>query len=196
MTFIVLLIISIVIFGSSMVVLRNIFFKAKETQTVLDEKTEQELESLISAGEIVAVLPAQKKLGIKDSAVFGIGVQNILLDEQNFYVMVGFDRAFTPDGTTEITIAEQAYINKNWLRYDKSAQKIKPNEFKTIPLFVSIEPKLSNTASTRPGIYTFNICVFNGSTIQNVDETNCWKDNNRGLLYPDKRPRRLVVEVV
>lgn len=214
LSFIVIIIISLVVLAGSMYFIRNLFTSAQETQMALDARTEEELKTLLQGGEIVAVPIGKKTIRIGKQEVFWIGVANVLATEKDFYVLIGFDSAFTPDGLYPLAVDEtqrlaaQDYINSEWLLYGPGPHSISAGGFKPISALVNVKPEMAIDVPTKPGIYAFNVCVFNQTNPKTIS-INAEDCSNIGLsttidkmghqvknlLYPDGKPRRFIVEV-
>jgi len=200
-SFVVIIIISLVVFAGSMVIVRNIFSGAEELKATLDQQTDSQIQEMLSAGEIVAVPLAHKAIAIGDKAVFWAAVSNALQTATNdkFYVLVGFDKAYNPDGSapesgSNLLSASQNYINQNWLFYDKGPHTIPIGDYKAISIFVSVGDEIAPNIDTKKGLYAFNVCVFN-NTLNGAACDKDWINANSAKLYPDQHPRRFIVEV-
>jgi hypothetical protein len=211
-SFVVIIIISLVVFAGSMVIVRNIFSGAEELKATLDQQTDSQIQEMLSAGEIVAVPLAHKAIAIGDKAVFWAAVSNAFQTATNdkFYVLVGLGNVYNPDGsaaTGDLTFALQSHINQNWLFYDKGPHTIPIGDYKAISIFVSVGDEIAPGKDTKKGLYAFNVCVINatasggmpGSSGQ-ITAENCWFDANLKYLYPPDgsgkgHPFRFIVEV-
>ena len=209
-SFIVIIIISLVVFAGSMLIVRKIFFGAQELQVQLDAQTQDEINYLLAGGEVVAIPLAQKTIQVGNQDVFWVAIANILPDTQTFNVLVGFDEGYYPNGSKMEypDSPDQSYINENWLLYDSGPYEIAPGDNKPVSIMTIVKPDISTTLSTVRGFYAFNVCVLKDGALSdnpNLDATNCWYDeNNWQYLYPSEdeqdgiergRPRRFIVEV-
>jgi len=75
--FLVTIIITIVIFGFSIIFLKNLFTGATEISYELDTRTQQQIESLLSQGQKVAVPFNRREIRVGESGMFGVGIYNI-----------------------------------------------------------------------------------------------------------------------
>jgi len=190
LSFIVIIIISLVVFAGSMMIVRKIFFGAEEVKVMLDEQTEEEIRGLLSSGEIVAVPIAQRTIQVGKQDVFWIAIANALTETKNFRVVVGFDEGYYPDGSkiTGIPSLDRPTVNSEWLLYDPGPHPIAPGDNTAVSVLVTPKNALK-------GFYAFNVCIFSDALPSSgINATNCWTDAT-AALYPDQRPRRFIVEV-
>ena len=93
----VIIIISVVILGLSIVLMKNILVSSTDQTTQLDARAQQEIENLLIDPSARVVLPSpQKEVSRGSTAVFGLGVKNVLgtPTPTNFYATVAFDKAY------------------------------------------------------------------------------------------------------
>ncbi len=122
--FIVILIIAIVVFGLGLNFAFKFFKKAEEFREEIDQRTRQEIESLIvGSGAKVAIYPTQLTLYGGQKATIGIGILNVLNEEKTFILNVECSKRVS-DSTIED-------CNKEKMRTAFFAEHpIKPNEHK------------------------------------------------------------------
>ena len=94
--FIVMLILSLVVFSFSVYFAKQFFGGAQRLKDVYDERTEREIERLLDDGSRVAIPFDKKTISNGAFDTFGIGVLNVigLKAENNFRVSVKFNKAF------------------------------------------------------------------------------------------------------
>ncbi len=143
MGFLVTIIITIVIFGLSVIFLRNLFSGAKEISYELDLRTQQQLENLLSQGQKVAVAFNRRTISQGESGLFGLGIYNIAGREGLFKVNVssGKDPA---SGQEVIPVSNILYNNE---------LQIKNNDQDSTGILV-IVPE-----GTRRGTYVHDVVV-------------------------------------
>lgn len=99
----VILIISIVLFGFGMIFVKKIFNLTTEKHDEITEITKNQIESMLDSGEKIAMPETTLKLRKGDSGVFGIGVLNTDTDPnpiyKNFYIKIAPGNAYKADGT-------------------------------------------------------------------------------------------------
>ena len=100
-SFIVILIICIVIFGFSIYMLKKFFSHAETVKMIYDERTEQEIERLLDDGSRIAIPFDKKTIGNGEFKTFGIGILNTLNvgPSNEFSVTIRFSKAFKRDNT-------------------------------------------------------------------------------------------------
>jgi hypothetical protein len=149
--FIVMLIITIVVFSLGIIFLRNIFTIADDTEAQFTAQMERELEDAMFRGERVAIPINYAEMRVGDTKTFGLGILNQLGEEKQFEVNIEFDTS-VPDSlqdTSEWTFEElptDGYFN------------IKNNEFEKIALLFKVP------GGTSPGTYIFNVNVYYDDT--------------------------------
>ena len=138
-TFIIVLIISLVVFASGIAIAYRVMHKADEYSGEIDRETEQRIEDILAPGERVALPIDRKPLRIGKSHVFGLGIFNMLGAEQEFEVRMSFHKAI--DAAANADIAPQGisaadikdYINKNLFL---AGQRDTPSEIMTRKRFL------------------------------------------------------------
>ena len=160
-TFMVMLIITIVIFTGSIQFTRKFFASAEEMKGRVDAETEAEIQSLLYNQNALVGLPLNKKtLSAGQSSTFGLGIRNTYEEEKEFYLRIDFANAYNIH--EEIILdTDSDYIEDNWALYNEGPHLIDSNDFITIPILINVDIKMAEQASTeRPATYVFNVCVF------------------------------------
>ncbi len=195
LSFIVIIIISLVVFAGSMMIVRKIFFGAEEIKVMLDEQTEEEIRGLLAGGEIVAVPIAQRTIQNGAQGVFWIAISNALPAQTTFNVIVGFDEGYSPEGRTVTQSLDRPTVNREWLLYNPGPYTIAPGDNTAVSVLVSPE-------NAPKGFYAFNVCIFSEDIPLKITDgtTNCWDADNWQYLYPldateKGHPFRFIVEV-
>ena len=86
--FLVIIILSLAMLLMGILFFRKMFTGATELKANLDSQTEQELENLLIAGERVAIPFTKKEVRAGKTAVFGLGILNILGSDHNFVIYI------------------------------------------------------------------------------------------------------------
>lgn len=86
--FIVMLILTITVFSLGLVFVNKLFVKAEQIKLDMDANTEEQVENLLSQGQIVAVPIASKTVKAGEVAVFALGVVNSLEDKASFKINI------------------------------------------------------------------------------------------------------------
>ncbi|MBU1704099.1 MAG: hypothetical protein KJ922_01940 [Nanoarchaeota archaeon] len=96
--FIVILIISIAIFGFGIWIANRFFTQASGMQLVFDQRTEAEIEKLMDDGSKIGIPYERKEIRNGNSGTLGMGILS-LVDEPitTFRVAVNFSKAYAPD---------------------------------------------------------------------------------------------------
>ena len=165
-TFLVILIITIVIFTGSIHFTRKFFETANEMRGSIDRQTEAEIESLLFQQNQLTGIPTPTKTLKRDQQhIFGLGIRNVLESaDTKFWVLVEFARAYTFD---EVKFWEGGplgqslgYINNKWLLYSTGPYTIAPNTFEPITILGRVDDRIGENDPTQRGVYVFNVCVF------------------------------------
>ncbi|MBR9683517.1 hypothetical protein GOV03_03165 [Candidatus Woesearchaeota archaeon] len=147
----VIIIISLVIFGGAMALLFNLVEGAEDAKATLDQKTDAELRRLLEIESKKVALPLHTAyLYAGDFHTFGLGILNIE-EEQNFDITITPHKAFDPE-ENDITFNPEEL--QTWLLFKAGPYIIKSNEYQTIPIGVEV-PK-----GTAKGTYIFNVDVL------------------------------------
>lgn len=169
--FIVILIITIIIFTSSLVVIKRFWSTTQTIQSSLSTDVQNQIDAVLGQGQAVAVVPAQVDATPGKQQSVGIGLMNVLKQKTTFYIVIGYSGAF--DKNNEL-IQVDPELMQGWLLYNKGPYDL--SQGKTDKASVLIEPKfqIDDDVRTKPGTYIYNVCVIpkdtahGGNTI-NVD---------------------------
>ena len=166
-TVIVLLIITIIIFTSSLFFVKKFFTEAEELKTEIERSTQEQIESLLRSGNVVAIPLNKKTIKRGNDEIFGLGIRNVGADKK-FWVSTSFYKAFGIDGKTPIP-ANKWYIDENWLLYFEGPYNLRSNELKLVPVSIKVGNAADYNVPTQAGTYVFNVCVFTGDSYMDCD---------------------------
>lgn len=177
-SFLVVIIISIVIFGSGLYLVQKFFGATTQFQEQIDAQTQSEIERRMSeSGDKVSIPINKKEVNPGLSTAFGVGILNTIgtdagckvADKQckKMGVAVKFVKAVdtkfqnTTIDSTSVHAAEVKYINANWLPSQIPPVELALNQLKVASIPVRVANMMSETLSTRRGTtYIFNVCVY------------------------------------
>jgi len=142
----VAIIISLVILGLGVSFLFKLMDKAEYIYEDLDERTNQELDRLISMGQKVSLPYNKVNLYGGEVHIFGLGIKNIAYEDK-FKISVDPSK-FIDKENNEIVID-----STKWFKYIPGPYNLKENEHEKVLLGVSI-PK-----ETPKGRYTFDVKI-------------------------------------
>ncbi len=165
--FLVILIICIVIFGSSIFVLRKFFSHAGTIKGTYDERVEKQIEALLDDGSRVAIPFDRKKIPNGEFETFGIGVLNMLGThaQNSFEVTIKFSKAFNKDDSLMCEKPHTCppnFINPGlWL---KASTGFSDNQGITLnPVILNNKQKKfligAEVSDAREGTYIFDVMV-------------------------------------
>ncbi|MBR9690188.1 hypothetical protein GOV08_00715 [Candidatus Woesearchaeota archaeon] len=98
--FIVMLILTIIIFSFSIIIAKKILYKTTELHEGMSKQTEERLQALITSGnEEVEIAFDTKEIKPGKTADFGIAILNTLGGKRNFSINITPDIAVKKDGT-------------------------------------------------------------------------------------------------
>ena len=163
MTFLVILILTIVIFTGSIYFTKKFFSTAGVMRGEISRQTEADIEALLyQEGTLIALPIFKKTVQRGQQTIFGIGIRNILERPENFYVLVSFSKGFNPDEEI-ITETDTTFINEKWLLYSQGPYSIPNNKLEMIPILTLGNMNMAEGVTTEKGIYSFNVCVIAGT---------------------------------
>ena len=146
--FIVMLIITLAVFGMGLVLANKFFGQAKDIQRDLDTKTEQEILNILDTGERVSIPINQKTINRGKSEVFGLGILNVIGEKSSFSAEIKAG-IYIPEGST----SSQPWPTPNPLYREDFSRDIANNERVVFSIPVSI-PK-----GTPNGRYVIDVTV-------------------------------------
>jgi len=199
----VMLIISIVIFGFGIYLAGQVFTLAEQTEASISAQTQKEIESrIMQSGDPVSIPFNKKKVLTGESHAFALGILNTFKEKDTFIVEMSFSNAFdTQDPTQKLTEPDKNFINNNWIFTEiPPLENVKRNEAQVIPLSVQVNSEMAPRITTKRGTtYVFNICVYalkvSAPTGLCRLELPIPRDRIRGELH-GKRISKIYVEVV
>ena len=172
--FIVILIITLVVFGMGLYFAKQIFFKAKQITAQLDQNSEDRINLLLDRGEQVAFPITSKDISGNEIAVFGLGVLNVLDSGTMFTVEIKCSKYVNRAGAEVILGGSKTYCdlegNQKW-SFPIDPFSLGKNDKKVIP--IAIVPPSGKPAGT----YAFQVTV-----------------NANGKLYGDA-PKQIYVNL-
>ncbi len=171
-TFLVMLILTIVIFVGSIYFTKKFFTTAEQMKGTIDQQTEAEIERLLYSDNSIVAIPMFKKTiqrGKQDT--FGLGIRNILERTENFYVMISFSKGFDSNEDV-IPGTDIEHMNSKWLLYNPGPYSIQHNKMEMIPILVNAGLTTAAATNTAKGTYSFNVCVFAGVIPSGFDCSN------------------------
>jgi len=86
--FMVILIITLVVFGMAMYLLNMFFGTARDIKENIDTQTENEIQRVLFSGERVAMPINRKEIKRGSSGVFGLGILNVDVDPPEFTIKI------------------------------------------------------------------------------------------------------------
>jgi len=196
-TVIILLIISIIIFGFGIYMLKQIFFGANEIQASLEQQAQAQIEQMLKEENALVAVPFGTKTARRgESVVFGVGVRNTGDTMNKYTIVTAFDNAVTPDGSSYIVKCGEddcSYVNTNWLGAFAVQPYIslQPKSFQALSTLVKAGNKINDAQQTPAGNYQFLVCVFETPPEQEpfVTTDDCTLDNfknNPSHFYSSK----------
>ena len=200
--FLVILIITLVIFGSSMVMVKKFFGGASDIKRVYDERTEKEIERLLDDGSRVAIPFDKKKIGNGEFETFGMGLLNVLgtSADNDFRVQIQFNKAFKKDNSPlcDKTNAGTCGNPNMWLSTSEAAgsnqasigivseKTIRNNDQQKFLLGVEVD-------GASPGTYIFDVDVCYTPPSADTDARDARCQNSHKRSYSSVK--KLYVEV-
>ena len=160
--FIVILIISIVVFGMGLYFLKGFFGFATEQTEQLDINTEKMIQNILLDGSKVAVPLDKKTVNRGSSAVFGVGILNILGDKENFSITLNNSLIIDKQGVpVDISPLEDPYLEF----LSDYSRIVEANE----QAIISIPIRVSRGAKS--GTYIVDLDVYAGNSTEKYFNT-------------------------
>ena len=158
--FMVILILSLVILGLGVKLMYSFIDKSEQLKTQLDQKTEMELQRLLSAkGKLVAIALSTAEVERGQDHPFGVGILNVDGSRsKEFKLWIELSKAISP--SDEVMTVDGSAVIRDWLLYDPGMVHIEENEQVNRAIMVSV-PK-----SASLGTYIFNVKVFDVANVQ------------------------------
>ncbi len=161
--FIVILIITIVIFASSIFMTAKFFKSTTDYQSSIDENTEAQIRALLSEGSRVAIPLNNMEIKLGHQNYFALGIANRLrhLDGYaDFDVNISFAKAYTSSSVSICAdSAECPLIEQEWLLAKDKSVTLKNNEDESIMIMVQVGSSLASGKPTEAGTYIFDVEV-------------------------------------
>lgn len=152
--FVVILILTLIIFGSSIMIAYKVMKSTNKLKDQVDATTQQRLEALLVSGNEAVVIPFNKKDDLRkgESAVFGVGIVNMLGVNTEFKINIAqAAKSYDKDGI-EQPPGDWVYMSET------KTGEIKNNAYKIESIvFIPKNVKIGNT-------YVFNVDVCSGSS--------------------------------
>lgn len=161
----VIIIISLVILSAGITLIYQFISGAEEVKAQLDQKTQDELDRLLTAqGKKVALPLHVATIRRGESHVFGIGILNTFDENKNFFVSINLQKAADETGQ-DMTAQFDVNEIKNWVLYNSAAIMIESNADHKEALLVQV-PK-----GAVKGQYIFLATVLLEGTIYGNPQT-------------------------
>ena len=154
--FIVILIISIVVFGFGLYFLTQLSSVNNSSIDQVNKQAEIQIQSLLDSGEQIIVYPEQLDIKRNGVGTFGVGIRNTLRDEQSAKFKIGVQcSAFISKSGVyhENDCAAGSSDYSKWTFSSFAVKEVMRNE----NVNIAIPMQVSGSAS--PGTYIFNVYV-------------------------------------
>jgi hypothetical protein len=169
--FLVIMIISIVVFASSIYLINKFFTQAETIKLTYDGRTEKEIERLLDDGSRIAIPFDKKTISNGESKTFGIGILNVLNTgaSNDFDINISFNKAFDNRNNEICTIVnlDTCGYPQTWLQTSSGTQGLSEISIqKTIPNNQQEKFLLGVEVKGAPkGTYIFDLDVkYNNNT--------------------------------
>jgi|GEM_PF-1011237 len=159
----VIIIISIVILGFSIVLVRNMLNQSNLTVDQLDAKTQQQIESLLVDPAARVALPVkEREVSRGETARFGLGVKNVIGESSPFYSTLEFDQAYDKQNNQIYCADCNTQVWKKMLDFGQAVTIENTQEH--LYLISITVPK---TAASGTYAYNLKVCYNDGTDANN-----------------------------
>lgn len=162
--FIVILVISLIVFAFGLYITNKFFRQAEEVKADIDLETREQIEKLLDDGSRVAIPLNRRTIARGHSDTFGLGILNVLGGSPTiFTVRVGFDAAFEINSSNMSGANGGGFIDQDWIFSDVQNFTISNMEKETVPIYVKVGGSMGSGPElvTREGTYVFNVYICN-----------------------------------
>ena len=160
MNFFVTIIIAIVLLGIGIALLTQFVDITKDAQEKLDQRTQERINQLLTEGKQVAIPFNRQDVRRGASAVFGLGVLNIL-EEGQFTIEVSLSGAFKDVNTAfdaaDVDVVRQQMVEGGWALYDTTPTTIASQSRRMFDILVKVPQ------DAKSGQYIFNVKIMRGA---------------------------------
>jgi len=174
-SFLVILIIALVVFTSSIYLLKKFFTQAEIVKLTYDERTEKEIERLLDDGSRVAIPFDKKTIPNGEFNTFGIGVLNVLNIGMNndFKIDIKFNKAFDRENKQICSVQTDCGNPDKWLQTTQVQGAISSGVSITKTIRNNEQEKFLlgvNVNGARRGTYIFDLMVCVDADIKITDD--------------------------
>jgi len=164
-SFLVILIISVVIFTLSLVILSKFWPISSDVPQALRDELEGEIANILTQDQRVVVYPAllTQPRGIHDLAL--VGWTNAKQEKRDFYIIVANTAGIDRDGNN--IMLEPTDVDR-WILYKQGPFTVERGQQQRTDLLTH-PPRRTGNAITPRGSYIFNICVIDVAVGASVD---------------------------
>lgn len=160
---IVTIIISLIVFITSIYLFYSMIAKTKIVAEALSQLEEDKIKELILAENNIVAIPFNTKPVKKGNDVnFGIGVRNIEKEVRSFGGIVSFVGAFQDSERQNEIAVDNLYIKEKWLENFKilTSKQIKSTDFDNLISIIRVDSNIAQNTPTQKGYYLFYLCIY------------------------------------
>lgn len=168
MNFIVIFILSIVIFSSAVYFISTFFRGTQEASLQLNQQTKTQIQNILSSGKLFAIPINRVDINKGDNTMVGVGLLNIDENRREFYINIEYNSAY------DKTNNQINFNADDWIFWDKGPYLIESDE----SIIAGLEIAPSNRAPR--GTYIFDVCASVGKEID--CQTSSKQDKYTGKL--------------
>ncbi len=165
---IVKLIIAVVVFSMGMLIVKQIFFKADvdEISPALSKEVEYQIKALINTGERITIYPEQLSISKDDSAVFGLGILNVLGGAYNpaeFHISIECSGFIPKGGSLEACPTDPKKLPSTLPAFEPLVIKNNEDDYYSIPM---------RSHGIASGMYIYNVIIDYDNNINGVPDSS------------------------
>lgn len=183
----VALVIGIIVFIFGIIFARQLFSAAMEKQKQIDQSTEEQIRSLLSQGQKIAIPVNRKTIEPGAADAFGLGILNVdTTGNNNFYVYVTPGYAYAEDGSQIFPNPLKILIRGEDFQIQTNKEEI-----------ISVGVKVPSSPLPQSGTYIIDVKVCHDNDplapSPTEDSVNC--NSLPGMELYDSSVHKLYVEV-
>jgi hypothetical protein len=174
--FIVILIISIVVFGFGLFFLRSVGKGASSATEQISRESEMQIQALLDSGEQIIIYPEQLEIKRNKAGTFGVGILNTIPKPSHMFTIGVKCSAYVNKAGEYLDCNSGSPDTDSWTFSSFKEYEVERNENQKISIPIMVGGKAS------PGTYIFDVYVCYNPNNPSLVPTPC---DNTATTYPE-----------